>query len=264
MNTNLPLPLPPLPMRALVGPTSDEAFDNPAGNPIVEGLPESAWDFVFDFGCGCGRLARKMLQQTPRPKRYLGADLHAGMIRWCQQNLAPRAPGFEFTHQDVYNPGLNPTGTMEADGFPVPDRSVSLLLGWSVFTHLVERPAEFYLREVGRALRPDGVAILSFFLFDKSDFPMMQSFQNALFINNVDPSNAVIFDRAWLLDRTGSLDLVLERIIPPTVRGFQWLIWLRHRAYGARGVEFPPDNAASGRVPAPLLPAGADRLGMGD
>ena len=27
---------------------------------------------------------------------------------------------------------------------------------------------------------------------------MMQDFQNALYINDVDPSNAVIFDREWL------------------------------------------------------------------
>ena len=31
---------------------------------------------------------------------------------------------------------------------------------------------------------------------------MMQDFQNALYINDVDPSNAVIFDREWLRRRS--------------------------------------------------------------
>ena len=45
-------------------------------------------------------------------------------------------------------------------------------------------------------MRPDGWLHASWFLFDKRLFPMMQPFQNALFINETDPSNAVIFDRA--------------------------------------------------------------------
>lgn len=264
MEPNAPLPLPPLPMRALVGPTSDEAFDNPDSRPVVAGLPESAWDFVFDFGCGCGRLARQMIQQTPRPRRYLGVDLHAGMIRWCQTHLRPVAPGFEFSHQNVYNRGLNPAGTMDADAFPVPAESVSLLLGWSVFTHVLERAAEFYLREVARVLRPDGYALLSFFLFDKADFPMMQSFQNALFINDVDPTNAVIFDRGWLVAQAAAAGLVFDRIEAPTLRGYQWLIRMRPRAAGAVAVDFPPDAARVGSLPPPLLPPAAEKIGLDD
>ena len=73
---------------------------NPSGAPIFGAAPER-FDHVLDFGCGCGRLARQMLQQLPRPRRYTGSDLHAGMIRWCNTNLAPLAPGFTFLHHDV-------------------------------------------------------------------------------------------------------------------------------------------------------------------
>ena len=45
---------------------------------------------------------------------------------------------------------------------------------------------------------PDGVAVTTWFLFDKANFPMMQEFQNALYISDFDPTNAVIFDRTWL------------------------------------------------------------------
>src|SRR4051794_40460890 len=86
------LPVPPLEMREAVGPTDPAAFDNPTRQPVFPGFPDFAYESVFDFGCGCGRLARQMIQQQPRPQRYLGVDLNLPLIEWCQQNLSPRAP----------------------------------------------------------------------------------------------------------------------------------------------------------------------------
>ena len=89
------LPLPPLELRELVGVTDPEPYDNPTGAPIFDGLAADAWRTYLDFGCGCGRSARRLMQQAPRPQRYIGVDLHRGMVRWCQENLAPLADGFE-------------------------------------------------------------------------------------------------------------------------------------------------------------------------
>src|SRR6185436_13943659 len=102
-------PLPPHELRVLVGTTDEAHYDNPTGEPLW-GLPREAFDLVLDWGCGCGRLARKLLLQREPPRRYLGVDLHRGMVRWCSEHLAPLAPGFEFVHQDVRNVGLNPRG----------------------------------------------------------------------------------------------------------------------------------------------------------
>jgi SAM-dependent methyltransferase len=97
------IPMPPLEMRRMVGPTDPEDFDNPSGEPIYAGfgLPLDAYDSVFDFGCGCGRVARQLLQQNPRPRRYVGIDAHRGMIDWCRENLSPIDPNFQFFHHDV-------------------------------------------------------------------------------------------------------------------------------------------------------------------
>src|SRR5262245_62093652 len=92
------LPVPPFEMRQLVGPTDPAMFDNPSGAPVFAGLPDGAYDNVFDFGSGCGRLARQMMQQSPRPAAYRGIDLHQGMVRWCQENLTPANPNFTFEH----------------------------------------------------------------------------------------------------------------------------------------------------------------------
>jgi SAM-dependent methyltransferase len=244
----IPLPLPPLEFRRLVGPTAPEAFDNSDRRPIVPDLPDHIYDFVFDFGCGCGRLARRLAQQEPRPARYRGVDPHKGMIDWCRANLEPSLPGFEFRHHDVFQQFMNPDGQLDSLPLPAGDSEVTLFLAWSVFTHVFERDAAYYLGEIARVLAPGGVAITTWFLFDKRDFPMMQSFQNALFISDFDPTNAVIFDRGWLRDETARAGLAMTRITPPVVRGFQWTIQLEKAATGRQSVEFPADTAPEGVV----------------
>ncbi|MFN7941424.1 MAG: class I SAM-dependent methyltransferase [Thermoanaerobaculia bacterium] len=258
------IPVPPIEMRKLVGPTDEAAFDNPTGDPVVSGLGQAAWDYVLDFGCGCGRLARQIMQQRLLPKRYLGLDLHAGMIRWCKTNLGSIRSEFEFIHQDVFNLGFNPTGKLDVASLPVGDRTVSLFLAWSVFTHLLEGPAHFYLRELSRVLRPGGYASTTWFLFDKREYPMMQTFQNALFINSTDPTNAVIFDRSWLQDQFRTLGLVPVEVRSPEIRGYQWQILLRPSGPGVEEAQFPVDSAPTRSLPPPELPPNADRLGLED
>ena len=209
----------------MVGVTDPAAFDNPSRAPIFDFVEPEAFDSVFDFGCGCGRLARQLLQQKQRPSRYLGIDLHAGMIAWCQRNLSTLAPNFEFKHHDVYNYHFNP-GSEKPDVLPFPtENSFSLVEAWSVFTHLTEEQAVQYLAEVKRILAPGGEFHSTWFLFDKSDgFPMMTDAQNALYVGHVDPSAAVIYDRTWLREAAAAAGLTIYKAWPvvPAARGFQW------------------------------------------
>ena len=88
----------------------------------------------------------------------------------------------------------------------------------------------------------------------------MQPFQSALFINETDPSNAVIFDRAWVRDTARSLDLVITWVRPPVARGFQWHLVMRRAGVGAE-VDLPEDTAPVGQRPPPLTPADAQNIG---
>ncbi len=206
------LPLPPRDLRVQVGPTDHESFDNPTGGLVFADISERAYDSVFDWGCGCGRLARQLIQQRPQPRKYLGVDLNERAIIWCRENLASYAPQFEFQHQNVHHIGFNPIGTAEVLPFPVADGSVSLFIAWSVFTHTLEDHVRFYLSEVARVLRPDGIAVTSWMLFDKQAFPMMKDFQNALYINARDATNAVIYDRQWLSRACQEAGLMISAI----------------------------------------------------
>jgi SAM-dependent methyltransferase len=256
------LPFPPDEMRRLVGHTDVVKFDNPTGGLAFPEVPADAYDSVLDFGCGCGRSARQLIQQRPRPRAYLGIDVHRGMVQWCERNLAPHAPGFRFEHHDVLQRAFNPDAPREVAELPVPPRSVSLVHAWSVFTHLVEPHAIYYLQQVERVLREDGYFHSTWFLFDKSGFPMMQEFQNALYINPADPTNAVIFDRAWLLSTAAGLGLKLVAAIPPNRRGFQWVLLMARRSHPRPEIALPEDSAAPGLGRPPLLPPGADKIGL--
>lgn len=193
------------------------------------------------------------------PSRYVGIDLHRGMVDWANQKLAPRLPGFSFIHQDVFNPGFNPNPSLPRTApFPVEDGMVSLLVAFSVFTHLTQEQTLSYLDEVRRALRTDGVMLASFFLFEKRYFPMMQDFQNALYINDSDPTNAVVFDREWLLRELEARELCIRAARPPVIRGYHWELEI---VPGTASVELPPDDAPFGRQPPPVCSKPAHMIG---
>jgi len=253
MTTSSDLPIPPFEMRQLVGPTDISAFENISGDPIF-GVDTCRFDTVLDFGCGCGRLARQMMLQRAKPNLYVGFDLHPGMIEWCQDNLTPKNKNFQFHHHDVENAYFNPgAGKPPLRPMPVDADAFTLIIALSVFTHTIEAHAAYYLKEVARVMsKRDGELAASFFLFDKQYFPMMQDFQNALYINIDDPWNAVIFDRGWLEQTLNDVGLKIVRFQAPTVRGFQWLLHIRPLDCDEPAVLLPEDEGPFGRLPAPV------------
>ncbi len=243
------VPVPPLEMRRLVGPTDLALYDNPNGALIYPYLAPETYRSFFDFGCGCGRVARQLLFQRPQPELYVGIDLNAPLIEWCNDHLHPVAPQFSFYHHDVFNVALNPSRDKPLTApFPAQDSQFTLVNAISVFTHLTERQAEYYLRECARILLPDGVLHASWFLFDKADHPMMDDSSNALYVSYTDPSAAVMFDRNWVRDTAKSLGLTIFQVIAPSIRGYQWLVLMTRRKDVAE-IELPEDTAARGIVP---------------
>ncbi len=246
------LPIPPLEMRALVGTTEEMFFDNPSGEPIFDDCDTTG--NIFDFGCGCGRLARQLIQQREQPKSYLGIDLHRGMINWCQSNLSPLAPQFQFQHHDVFMAGFNPKAAKRVALLPGTNDGFDLVIAHSVFTHITESAILHYLTECARILAPTGILRSTGFLCEKAYFPMMQDFQNALYINEFDPANAVMYDREWLVRTIQSVGLVIVDAKPPSVRGFHWQLLMQLSSSGNRSVELGLTSRPSGRWLRPYRP----------
>jgi SAM-dependent methyltransferase len=244
------IPFPPLEMRQLVGPTELSDFDNPSGNLIFDEflIPAEAYYSVVDFGCGCGRNARKLMQQKTQPKKYVGLDLHHGMIDWCQNNLTTYNQNFSFLHYDVFNIGLNPNSQQKFTKFPLTDADYSLVIAISVFTHIIEDLIIDFLTETLRVMSPESYLVSTWFLFDKRYFPMMQEFQNSLYINLTDPTNAVIYDYQWLFKVSQEIGLTPVSMFKPIVKGFQWTIVFRPSKLGFSPCDLPEDTAEFGII----------------
>ena len=249
------IPFPPLEMRKSVGPTDLSYFDNLSGELIFRNflIPPKAYKSIFDFGCGCGRNARRLMKQKIKPKKYVGIDLHSTVINWCNNNLKPFNNNFSFYHYDIYNAQFNPNSDKNFEKFPVSDSDFSLIIAHSVFTHITEDLVLNFLIECLRIMKPESYLVSTWFLFDKKYFPMMQESQNSLYINPNDPTNAVIYDHQWLFKLCQEIGLTPVKIIKPSIRGFQWSIIFRPSKLNIPSCNLPDDDAEFG-----IMRAGQD------
>ncbi len=158
------IPLPPESLRRSVGGSTVENFLVVAdawGQVISRWLAPGST--VLDVGCGCGRLARVLINHA-YVRRYIGFDVVGANIEWSRNFIQPEGGRqFSFHHCDLYSHEYNPTGALRASEFrfPATDRSVTVAVAASVFTHLLELDANHYLREIARVLERGGKAILS-------------------------------------------------------------------------------------------------------
>jgi len=245
------IPLPPKKLMERVGTTQQELYSN-LDRDLIYGseLDEETYARVLDFGCGCGRVARQLLQQIPRPQSYLGIDLHKPAIKWCAKTLSPIDPNFSFIHHDVHNPQLNPKAKRRSKKIVPDDSMFTLVLAHSVFTHIDERDVDFYLRECARVLDPDiGVLRSTWFLFNRQDFPFIQDWQHTLYTNLEDPTAAVVYEKGWLRRAFSEAGLTIVAVHPPKIRGYHWVILAKRARAGDRHAGFPEDTAAVGSVP---------------
>lgn len=124
---------------------------------------------ILDAGCGCGRLARAFGSYLNSEGRYEGFDVARPLIDWCQQQLKPQLPNFNFSFVDIRARGHNPKGALSGTSFrfPFADKSFDCVIVSSVFTHLLPEEIENYATQISRVLRSDGSCFISMFLFDE-------------------------------------------------------------------------------------------------
>ncbi len=124
-------------------------------------------DQVLDVGCGQGRMARPLIDYLSQG-HYTGMDIAAEGITWCKAQYDD-VPNFEFIHMDVFNSRYNQSGAQQAADykFPLQDNSQDLTFLTSVFTHMLAADVENYLMEIARTLKPDGTALITWYLLDE-------------------------------------------------------------------------------------------------
>lgn len=167
---NIPFP-PETYMRLVCGEVPDllEKFTW-AGKLLVKMLAEegliSADSRLLDVGCGCGRVARYLLDKPL--KSYTGFDRHAGMIEWCIREIAPRDGRFKFgcfNIKSIYTDVDQHEGDIDAASFrfPYDDHAFDTVLLASIFTHMPMAESVNYLKQLQRVVRPKGKVMLSVF-----------------------------------------------------------------------------------------------------
>lgn len=169
---------------------------------------------VLDLGCGTGKLVTAVWPFLGDSGHYTGLDIDGLAIdfdrRWYPADRC------SFIHASVFNAHYNPRGMqLSAYKIPVAESSIDLALAFSLFTHLNQVDSSHYFREMGRVLKPGGVALFTFFLLDERYDP-------ARFVNT-----------RWHFDRTipdqpdwywTSWFKIPERQIAVTPRGVKLLM----------------------------------------
>ncbi len=129
---------------------SQRFYEDRATNLLVEHGDFGSAESLFEFGCGTGRFAARLLgQYLPESARYRGIDLSPRMVRLAQARLAPYAP----RAQVVLSDGAPPTSEPGASC----DRFVSNF----VFDLLSSEDIRAVLAQAHRMLRPEGLLCLS-------------------------------------------------------------------------------------------------------
>lgn len=120
---------------------------------------------VLDVGCGTGRLSIAATPLLGEHGSYVGIDISEHDIALCRKYHDD--PRMKFIHLTHSNRAYATEQEAQFEPYPLPDESTDLATALSVWTHLNEADATFYLAEVARVLRPGGHAIITFFVLDE-------------------------------------------------------------------------------------------------
>lgn len=99
---------------------------------------------VLDFGCGCGRVLRRLRDLAPAVQLH-GTDYERAPIEWCRRHL----PFASFAVNQLSPP------LQYADG------TFGLAYSFSVFTHLPDDLQVAWSAELRRVVKPGGHAVIT-------------------------------------------------------------------------------------------------------
>lgn len=181
---------------------------------------------IVDIGCGYGRLAHALLRDPDFQGRYLGMDILAKHIQWCEEHLTyDGVKKTSFQHIDVQNGRYNANGTVSTENVQVniADNSADIVCFISVFTHMYDDDIKNYLKLATKLLKKKGEIFCTFFLMNeswsqcekegKSVYPMPYVLNDfCSFHNAQDPLHAIAYREDFIIDLFNELNCQIEQI----------------------------------------------------
>ena len=126
-------------------------------------------DCVLDIGCGIGRTAVPLTNYLNKKGRYDGFDVVESGVKWCTSRIKKDFPNFNFIYaplkNDLYNKHKKDASNFQ---FPYQNEQFDKVFLFSVFTHMQIHEIENYLKEIERVLKPNGLCLATFFIYDQS------------------------------------------------------------------------------------------------
>lgn len=133
---------------------------------IYQTLKTKTGNKILDIGCGTGLLGIASEPFTYDKGTYTGIDVMSAEVDFCRSHF--KADNYSFIHLDVANPSYANAQSAELKPWPIDSASQDLVTGLSVWTHLSEIDATFYMKEIQRVLKKGGKAMITFFFLDES------------------------------------------------------------------------------------------------
>lgn len=194
-------------------------------------------DRVLDIGSGMGRTAVALTSYLTQEGRYEGFDVVEKGVKWCNNKLKRDFSNFNFKYVPLNN-NLYNNNKEEAENFKFPyeDNSFDKVFLFSVFTHMTVEEIENYLFEIKRVLKPGGLCLSTFFLYDSNIEQWVA--QNQDFSFPVDKGNfRLMNDQVQSANIALNTDLLQELIAETDLRKEKMV-----EGFWKKGIDSTPDN----------------------
>ncbi len=159
---------------------------------------------ILDFGCGSGRLAHALAKDVDL-KSYVGVDIIPELLTYAEKKC-PKSYRF------VLNNSLSIP-------LSVSDFKFDYVVGFSIFTHLLQAEIMIYSKEIFNLLKPGGKFLYSFLEIEHHWDTFEQTYNLHKEHSRPYPHLNMFIDRnqvAIIADKCG---FVLEKFIEPQIMG---------------------------------------------